>query len=70
MKGDAIMASFTAKIQTLVGHIQRLRHSGMCKRQIRDDEVVNNMLNRIFDIAWETCVKADEKRKEMEKSDI
>lgn len=63
------MASFKAKIQMLVGHIHKLRQSGMCKRQVRDDEVVNNMLNRIFDIAWETCVKADEKRKEMEKSD-
>lgn len=63
------MEIFKARIQMLIGHIHTLRQHGLCKRQARDDELVNRMLNRIFDTAWDACVKADEKRKEMEKSD-
>lgn len=59
-----------SKNYILIGHIQKLRKSGLSKRQIRDDEVVNGLLESIFDRAWELCKNAEENQKMLEKSDI
>lgn len=58
------------RTQMLVGHMHAMRRGGFSKEEIRSDPLMNSLLNRMFEDAWNICEQADEKRKEMEKSDI
>lgn len=59
------MNVFKVKVTMLVGHVHKLKASGLSKTEIRNDERTNVLLNRIFEHAWDVCEKADKVQEEM-----
>lgn len=57
------MNVFKVKTTMLVGHVHKLRASGLSKMEIRNDKLTNALLDRIFEHAWDVCEKVDEAMK-------